>query len=61
MGGQVERWVISRKMGGSVGSAPACYGSSQGSNTDISQKYKMGDISKGVANTPTRQKKSTKP
>ncbi len=32
--------------------APACYGSSLGSNPDISQKkYKMGDISKGVANT----------
>jgi hypothetical protein len=26
-----------------VGSAPACYGSSLGSNPDISQKYKMGD------------------
>jgi hypothetical protein len=25
------------------------YGSSLGSNPDISQKYKMGDISKGVA------------
>jgi hypothetical protein len=33
------------------GSAPACYGRSLGSNPDISQKYKMGDISKGVANT----------
>jgi hypothetical protein len=43
-------------MGGSVGSAPACYGSSQGLNPDISQKYKMVDISKGVANTLTRQK-----
>jgi hypothetical protein len=32
-------------------SAPACYGSSLGSNPDISQKYKMCDISKGVANT----------
>jgi hypothetical protein len=30
-------------------SAPAYYGSSLGSNPDISQKYKMGDISKGVA------------
>jgi hypothetical protein len=27
------------------------YGSSLGSNPDISQKYKMGDISNGVANT----------
>ncbi len=26
-------------------------GSSLGSNSDISQKYKMGDLSKGVANT----------
>jgi hypothetical protein len=36
-------------MGGYVGSAPACYSSSLGSNPDISQKYKMGEISKGVA------------
>jgi hypothetical protein len=34
-----------------VTKAPACYGSSLGSNPDISQKFKMGDISKGVANT----------
>jgi hypothetical protein len=34
-------------MGGYVGSAPACYGSSMGSNPDISQKYKRGDI--GIA------------
>ncbi len=40
-----------RGMGGKVGSAPDCYGSSMGSNPDIVQKYKMGDISKGVANT----------
>jgi hypothetical protein len=33
-------------MGVEVDSAPACYGSSLGSNPDISQKYKMGDISK---------------
>jgi hypothetical protein len=26
-----------------VGSAPACYSSTLGSNPDISQKYKMGD------------------
>ncbi len=32
---------LSREMG-----APACYGSSLGSNHDISQKYKMGDKSK---------------
>ncbi len=30
--------------------APVC-GSSLGSNPDISRKYKMGDISTGVANT----------
>ncbi len=35
-----------RDMGGSVGSARVCYGSSLGSIPD-----KMGDISKGVANT----------
>jgi hypothetical protein len=29
-------------MGGWVGSAPACYGNSLGSNPDFSQKYKMG-------------------
>jgi hypothetical protein len=33
-------------MGGLVGSAPICYGSSLGSNLDISQKYKMGDMTK---------------
>jgi hypothetical protein len=33
------------------GTAPACYSSSLALNLDISQKYKMGDISKGVANT----------
>jgi hypothetical protein len=32
-------------MGGLVGSAPACYESSLGSNADIGQKYKMSDIS----------------
>jgi hypothetical protein len=30
-------------------STSACYGSSLGSNLDIFQKYKMGDISEGVA------------
>jgi hypothetical protein len=30
---------------------PACNRSSPGSNPDISQKYKIGVISKGVANT----------
>jgi hypothetical protein len=38
-------------MGGQVGSAPACYGSSLGSNPDIAQNTKMGDIAKGVVNT----------
>jgi hypothetical protein len=37
-------------IGDGVCSAPACYGSSLGSNPDIYQKYKIGDISKGVAN-----------
>jgi hypothetical protein len=47
-------------MGGQVGSAPACYGSSLGVNRDISQKYKIGDISKGVPNTLWPLKKYTK-
>jgi hypothetical protein len=34
----------------------ACYCSSLGSNPDISQKYKMGDTSKEVANTLAPQK-----
>ncbi len=44
--------IFFREMGGSIGSAHACYYSSLGSNPDIYQKYKMGDISKEVANTP---------
>jgi hypothetical protein len=36
------------------------YGSSLGSNPDISQKYKIGDKSKGVANTIQSAKKYTK-
>jgi hypothetical protein len=28
-----------------------CYASSLGSNPDVSQQYKMGDISERVANT----------
>jgi hypothetical protein len=52
------RWVAKlREMGGQVGSAPACYGSSLGSNPDISQKYKMCDISNGLANTLKPAKK----
>jgi hypothetical protein len=35
------RWVAK------LGSAPACYDSSLGSNPDISQKYEMADISSG--------------
>jgi hypothetical protein len=45
-------------MGGYKYSAPACYGSSLGSNPDISQKCKMVDISKGVANTLQLAKKN---
>ncbi len=64
--GDLGRWVA-REMGGLwrwvaqgdgwLGSwvaklvAPSCYGSSLGSNSDIFQEYKMGNISKGVANT----------
>ncbi len=33
---------------GWVGSAPACYGGSLGPNPDISQKYKIDDISKAL-------------
>jgi hypothetical protein len=69
MGGQVREWVaklgrwvakLVREMDGELGSAPACYGSSLGSNPDNSQEYKMGDISKGVANTLQPVKKYTK-
>jgi hypothetical protein len=35
-------------MGGYLGGATACYGSSLGSNPDIFQKYKKGDISQRV-------------
>ncbi len=37
-----------QEMGGYVGSAPACYGSSLDLDPDISQKYKISDIGKGV-------------
>jgi hypothetical protein len=49
-------------MVGLFGSAPACYGSSLGSNPDISlkKKKKMGDISQGVANTLWTTKKNKK-
>jgi hypothetical protein len=51
----MKEWDI----GGWVGSAsmPACYVSSLGSNPDISKNYKMGDKSKGVANTHKPAKK----
>ncbi len=53
--------AIIREMGGYVGNAPACKGCSLGSNLDISQKDKMGDISKGVvANKLEPAKKYTK-
>jgi hypothetical protein len=42
---KLGRWVAK------LVSAPAYYGSSLDSNPDNSQKYKMGDIRKGVANT----------
>jgi hypothetical protein len=45
-----DGWLRWRETGGKVGSAPACDGSSLGTNTDISLKYKMGDLIKGVAN-----------
>jgi hypothetical protein len=45
---------------GTALSAPACYGSSLDSNTDIYQKYKIGDISNGVANVLFPAKKYTK-
>ncbi len=48
---KLGRWVAK------MVSAPACYGSSLGSNPDIPQKYKMGDISKGVARPKNIHKK----
>jgi hypothetical protein len=44
-----DTFIYFREVGGLVGSASACYGSSPSSNPDSSQKYKTGDISKGVA------------
>ncbi len=41
------RWMVKLVLG----IVPACYDSSLGSNPDMSQKFKMGDISKGEANT----------
>ncbi len=51
MGGSVREGVakIGRWMAKLVACVPACYGSSLGSNQDISQKYKMGDINKRKA------------
>jgi hypothetical protein len=51
----MEKGGLKKEMDGLVHSAPDCYGRS-GSNPDISQKFKMGDISKGVANTLARHK-----
>ncbi len=40
-----------------MGGAPACYGSSLGSNPEISQKYKIGDIrNRSGQHTLARQK-----
>jgi hypothetical protein len=48
---QIKYTLTVRETGGQVGSASAFYGSTTlGSKPDISQKYKMGDISKVVAN-----------
>jgi hypothetical protein len=47
-------------MGGYIGSAPTCYGSSLGSNPDISQEYKIGHISKGVTKHIVARKKTFK-
>jgi hypothetical protein len=49
MGGYIWRWVVKYPLLDYL-SYTACYGSSLGSNPDISQKYKIGDINKGVAN-----------
>jgi hypothetical protein len=46
--GLIYGQCILRKIGGT----PASYGRPLGSNPDISQKYKMGDIRKGVPDTP---------
>ncbi len=43
--------ILFREIPCYVGSGPACYGSSLGSNPDNSLKNKMGDFSKEVANT----------
>jgi hypothetical protein len=42
---------------GGVGSVPAGYSSSLGSNPDIFPKYKIGDISKERQHTLARKKK----
>ncbi len=45
---------LNREMVGKVreiGSAPACFGNSLGTDSNIFQKYKMGGITKGVAST----------
>jgi hypothetical protein len=40
-----DRW-LNKEMRGKVGSAPACYGSSLGSNPDISQNTKWTTLAK---------------
>jgi hypothetical protein len=53
--------LLSRETGGKVCSAPSCYGSSLWVRIKTSlTKYKMGDISKGVANTLYPSKKINK-
>ncbi len=44
---KLGKWVATFKL---VARLFAIYGSSLGSNPDISQKYKMADINKEVAN-----------
>ncbi len=55
-----EGWRHIRVIGGEIGSAPACYGSSLGLNPYISQKYEICDMSKRVANILYPAKKYTK-
>ncbi len=53
-GERFSRCYTMAKLGGwvdKVGSVPARYVSSQGSNPDIPPKLQKGDISKGMANT----------
>jgi hypothetical protein len=48
----LRRWVANREMVAKLfARLHACYGSFLGSKPDITQRYKMGDISKGLTNT----------